>query len=144
MSKLNKSRAEYIMNHYSNSKKDILVLAKHLDEHDKDLQQRLALKDLEIMRLREALEDADELIAIEPFEHVAQEAADAHYAIRQALSTPTTYDDLMAWHEAQYEKVAYMARQNEVGYLGFKLDRLKKEHPHVLDKNITPLYAKKG
>jgi len=53
-------------------------------------------------RLREALKDADELIGIEPFEHVAQEAADAHYAIREALSA-TTSQPLQA-HESEQWK----------------------------------------
>lgn len=106
-------------------------------------QQRLALKDLEIMRLREVLKDADELIAIEPFEHVAQEAADAHYAIRQALSTPATYDDLMAWHEAQLGEVVGWQALCKSRHFGFGVTEINLDgyHPDFWQR---PLYAKKG
>lgn len=39
-----------------------------------------------IVELVEALEIADELIGVEPCEHVAQEAADGHRAIRAAIT----------------------------------------------------------
>ena len=67
------------------------------------MQQRLALKDREIMRLREALEEIVKKENTEENEWDAVEVViPAMCAIaKQALSTPTTYDDLMAWHEAQ-------------------------------------------
>lgn len=37
-------------------------------------------------KLLDALKDADEMIGIEPFEHVAQEAADAHRNIRELIA----------------------------------------------------------
>jgi hypothetical protein len=39
-----------------------------------------------VAELVKALEDADELIGIEPYEHVAQESADAHRNIRAILA----------------------------------------------------------
>lgn len=40
----------------------------------------------QVAELVKALEDADELIGIEPYEHVAQEAADAHRNIRELVA----------------------------------------------------------
>lgn len=72
-----------------------------------------ALKDLEIMRLREALEVAVSYV-IKDMERAiknnfgrvdndkwACRCVDARDLVEKALSTPETYDDLMAWHKAQ-------------------------------------------
>ena len=143
MSELNKSRAEYIVNHYSKSKNDVLVLVKHLDEHDADLQQRLALKDLEIMRLREAL------LKIE-FEYdytLDKELTETIVAgFELARATPTTYDDLMAWHEAQLgEPAAWMTFDfyGNSEYIPNDNNKFFTKQTAVTQKPI-PLYAKKG
>lgn len=73
-----------------------------------------ALKDLEIMRLREALEIARDyqFDAVNQF-HIdfAGYKAEKHKQydddlklVEQALSTPATYDDLMAWHNETLRK----------------------------------------
>jgi hypothetical protein len=100
------------------------------DAATKDLQQRLALKDFEIMRLREAL-------------HEVKYADDSAYYVcekiaEQALATPATYDDLMAWHNEQLgEPVAWM---NDAG---FCYAEWKSDLDEYYGKPI-PLYAKKG
>jgi hypothetical protein len=47
---------------------------------------KIAELEADKQRLIESLEDADELIAIEPYEHVNQEAAEAHENIRTLLA----------------------------------------------------------
>ena len=83
-------------------------------------QEQAALKDLEIMRLREALEE----IAFE-VDHLY-----TSNKVTNILSTPTTYDDLMAWHEAQLGE--------PVGYTDYYQKTLS------FNKTGYPLYAKKG
>ncbi len=108
-----------------------------------------ALKDLEIMRLREALEIARDyqFNAVNQF-HIdfAGYKAEKHKQydddlklVEQALSAPATYDDLMAWHEAQLgEPVAWMNSAN-----GVVINKTKKQQA---DYSLfdTPVYAKKG
>jgi len=98
-----------------------------------DLQQRLALKDREIMRLREALEEIK--YADDSAYYVCEKIAE------QALATPATYDDLMAWHNEQLgEPVAWISEdENFIEYRRDALIELSyKNH------EIFPLYAKKG
>lgn len=66
----------------------------HMNILIKNLQECLALKDLEIMRLREALVDMYGCDDVK---------------INAALSIKTTYDDLMSWHEAQLGEVVYVS-----------------------------------
>jgi hypothetical protein len=92
--------------------------------------EKLALKDLEIMRLREAgtfffgwVDDV-----------CCELAEDAYEKYKLILATPTTYDDLMAWHEAQLGEPVAITKQNGL-ILKFGFDELPEN---------TNLYAKKG
>jgi hypothetical protein len=88
-----------------------------LENEIKSLQQRLALKDREIMRLRKALEE----IAFE---------ADLGWI---------AYNDLMAWHNEQLgEPVAWMWNNEPDGEIVFS----GTDSPYP--DTATPLYAKKG
>jgi len=102
-----------------------------------DLQQRLALKDLEIMRVREALGVlvANDYKKISGF--TAMENA------RKALSTTLQHADLDAYVEAQLgEPVAYIHRNEYDEYRLEPMDNFKiTSIPRDLD---IPLYAKKG
>jgi hypothetical protein len=72
-----------------------------------NLQQQLALKDFEIMRLREALAKSDKWLTSGEVPYMLQ------INNMKLLSTPTTYDDLMAWHDAQLgEPVAWLGKWN--------------------------------
>lgn len=76
----------------------------------KDLQQRIAMQQLEIHNLRQVLYYwREEYTGFEPSISVFQLKVD------DALATPATYDDLMAWHEAQLDKLeqAYCYDGNE-------------------------------
>jgi len=100
---------------------------------EKHLQQNLALKDLEIMRLREALEQIKNSVS----EDWSRIYAD------EALSTPATYDDLMAWHNEQLgEPVARVPR----GCLGNndRLGLVLVIPDDYSNEEYLPLYAKKG
>jgi len=94
-----------------------------------DLQERLALKDLEIMRLREVLERLAKLGNGDRYGN-----SEGNDIARQALSTPTTYDDLMAWHNDQLGEPVAITKQNGL-ILKFGFDELPEN---------TNLYAKKG
>lgn len=91
------------------------ALAAQLSENSEplnNLQQRLALKDLEIMQLREALEDIRDGMNTKAINNTVIKS-DTVYRfaeeITEALSIQTTYDDLMAWHDAQLgEPVAWL------------------------------------
>lgn len=105
------------------------------------LQQRLAEKDLEIMRLREALERLAKLGNGDRYGN-----SEGNEIAKQALSTPTTYDDLMAWHEAQLNKLEQVgwicdkAISNGTWYPIITLDKIKNTG-HI---NHRKVYAKKG
>jgi len=120
---------------------------------NKDLQQRLALKDLEIMRLREALEDIRDGMNTKAINNTVIKS-DTVYRfseeITEALSTPTTYDDLMAWHEAQLgEPVAYNHHFiYDYDFMPEEVLSHSKEIPTVFGmkyiSKTDALYAKKG
>lgn len=97
------------------------------------LHQRLALKDLEIMRLREALI------------YHTQQTRPIHQT-EQALSTPATYDDLMAWHNEQLGEPVAWIKPDFLGRGYAELDELHeyKFSPMTINHNAIPLYAKKG
>lgn len=113
-----------------------------------DLQQRIALKDREIMRLREALE------AVMKCEYATTEKEDYILVddcpcllvtieevrkIKKALSTPANYEDLMTWHEAQLgEPVAERCLHHDEGVTFWMYGNYKDS------VNWQPLYAKKG
>lgn len=102
-----------------------------------DLQQLLALKDLEIMRLREAFY----LNMLRAFPEKSHE--EVHDEIDK-LYGGTTYDNLMAWHEAQLgepEVWKYTKRDGE------PTATLNKDFALIVEADgfeVTPLYAKKG
>ena len=106
------------------------------------MQQNLALKDLEIMRLREALETSLNCIDRTGWEFSCNmrlfgEKLDRY---KDLLSTPTTYDDLMAWHEAQMgEPVAWVCG-GELYLTKEAAENSKRDWSLV----ANPLYAKKG
>lgn len=108
-----------------------------------DLQQRLVLKDLEIMRLREAL------LKIE-FEYdytLDKELTEAIVAgFELARATPATYDDLMAWHNEQLGEPVAWIKPDFLGRGYAELDELHeyKFSPMTINHNAIPLYAKKG
>lgn len=111
----------------------------YLREDVKDLQQHLAMQQLEIHNLRQVLYYwREECTGFEPSISVFQLKVD------DALSTPTTYDDLMAWHEAQLgEPVAwkYTKRDGEI------TATVNEDFALIVEADgfeVTPLYAKKG
>lgn len=79
-----------LLNRYEETVREAEQLSVN-SEQLSDLQQRLALKDLEIMRLREFVQFYWENGITETL----------YYKARDLLSTSTTHDDLIAWHEAQ-------------------------------------------
>lgn len=95
------------------------------------MEQNLALKDLEIMRLRKALDKI-----------IGHDMACSVIA-KQALSTPTTYDDLLAWHEVQLgepEAWKYTKRDGE------PTATLNKDFAFIVMADgfdVTPLYKLK-
>jgi hypothetical protein len=99
-----------------------------------DLQQQLALKDLEIMRLRDAL-------------HEIKYADDSAYYVcekiaERALATSATYDDLMAWHNEQLgEPVAWFNEDYPAERYG---DLEEFAYDYGSTDKARPLYAKKG
>lgn len=110
-------------------------------------QEQAALKDLEIMRLREALEDIRDGMNTKAINNTVIKS-DTVYRfaeeITEALSTPTTYDDLMAWHEAQLgepEAWKYTKRDGEI------TSTVNEDFALIVEADgfeVTPLYAKKG
>jgi hypothetical protein len=95
-----------------------------------ELQQQSAMQQLEIMRLRKAF---GEMVAMQELEGLSCEPQ------REILDTPTTYDDLMAWHNEQLGKP--MAWMNISENAGFKQIIVFQE---PTSKKSIPLYAKKG
>lgn len=108
----------------------------YLREDVKDLQQRLALKDLEIMRLREAFY----LNMLRAFPEKSHE--EVHDEIDK-LYGATTYDDLLAWHEAQLgEPVAWKYKKRD----GEPTATLNKDFAFIVRADgfdVTPLYKLK-
>lgn len=100
-------------------------------------QEQAALKDLEIMRLREALKTSLNCIDRTGWEFSCDMRLFGKKLDRyKDLYTPTTYDDLMAWHEAQLgEPVAQVRWRNGEMFTKFMTD--------FVDAG-TKLYAKKG
>jgi len=109
-------------------------------------QKLLALKDREIMRLREALEavmrceyattEKEDYILVDDCQCLLVTIEEVR-KIKQSLSTPTTYDDLMAWHEAQLgEPVACIDHIEGIKTVVWK----ERDYPDI----GTKLYAKKG
>jgi hypothetical protein len=99
-----------------------------------DLQQLLALKDLEIMRLREALEEIK--LADDSAYYVCEKIAE------QTLSTPATYDDLMAWHNEQLgEPMGWFNEDYPAERYG---DLEEFAYDYGSTDKARPLYAKKG
>jgi len=66
-------------------------------------QKLLALKDLEIMRLREALKEIERY----------GDCKVCYAESTKALSNPTTYDDLIAWHNEQLGETVYVSHYSE-------------------------------
>jgi len=112
----------------------------------KDLQERLALAQLNEVRLREALlktqDNLSHLIYHGMEQWAKDEANKAYELVEQALSAPPNRADLDAWVENQFgEPVAWMKQDGSVCSLAFKNDPPHAEYASLF---TIPLYAKKG
>jgi len=103
----------------------------------KDLQERLALKDLEIVRLREVLETCK----VENVGGLGELYFDVEL-VEEVLSNPPTKADLDAYVEAQYGKpVAWFHEDYPSERFG---DLEKFAYNYGSTNKARPLYAKKG
>lgn len=114
-----------------------------------ELQQQSAMQQLEIMRLRKALSSAN-LELLDVIDSINQDKVhhdgdDFHETLNKcdkALSTPATYDDLMAWHNEQLgEPVAWFHEDYPAERYG---DLEEFEYDYGSTDKARPLYAKKG
>ena len=96
----------------------------------------IILKDLEIMQLRDALENTVLSLKGYRMELSDNQPCDAEKTAVRMLLTPTTNDALMAWHNEQLgEPVAWLHKKDWY---------TTTDSPEFDEENWQPLYAKKG
>ena len=106
-------------------------------------QQRLTLKDLEIVRLREALETSLNCIDRTGWEFSCNMRLFGKKLDRykDLLSTPTTYDDLMAWHTAQPCQECENLKHDLASYM--KMAHAYANQKPLSDDEIVELWGEK-